>query len=65
MTDLWCSVVLKTGAYEGRPVPAHLKTVVEDDFAIWLGLFHATVRELCKPDVAAVSSTAPSASPRA
>lgn len=56
MTDFWCSVVLKTGGYEGRPVPAHLKlkTVVEDDFAIWLGLFRATARELCEPDVATV-----------
>ena len=23
MTDFWCSVILKTGAYQGRPVPAH------------------------------------------
>ena len=22
MTDFWCSVILKTGAYQGRPVPA-------------------------------------------
>ena len=56
MTDFRCSVVLKTGGYGGRPVPAHLKlkTVVEDDFAIWLGLFRATARELCEPDVATV-----------
>jgi hemoglobin len=56
MTDFWCAVILKDGGYQGRPVPAHLKlkTVVEDDFAIWLGLFGETVRELCEPDVAAV-----------
>jgi truncated hemoglobin YjbI len=62
-----CSVVLKTGCYEGRPVPAHLKlkTVVEDDFAIWLGLFRATARELCGRTWRPFSSTAPSASPRA
>jgi hemoglobin len=56
MTDFWCSVILKNGAYHGRPVPAHLKLkeVVEADFEIWLGLFRETARELCEPDVAAV-----------
>jgi hemoglobin len=56
MTDFWCSVILKTGAYQGRPVPAHLKLkeVIEDDFDIWLGLFRETSRELCQPEVAAV-----------
>ena len=56
MTDFWCAVILKDGSYQGRPVPAHLKlkTVVEDDFAIWLGLFGETARELCEPNVAAV-----------
>lgn len=54
MTDFWCSVILKTGSYEGRPVPAHLKlkTVVESDFAIWLRLFAETARELCDAEVA-------------
>lgn len=56
MTDFWSSVILKTGAYQGRPVPAHLKlkTVVEGDFEIWLGHFRETARELCQPEVAAV-----------
>jgi hemoglobin len=56
MIDFWSSVVLKTGAYQGRPVPAHLKLkeVVEPDFEIWLGLFRETARELCEPEVAAV-----------
>ena len=56
MTDFWCAVILKNGAYSGRPVPAHLKLkqVVPEDFDIWLGLFHETVTELCEPDVAAV-----------
>ncbi len=56
MTDFWSSVILKTGAYQGRPVPAHLKLeeVVESDFAIWLGYFRETARELCTPEVAEV-----------
>jgi len=56
MTDFWCSVILKSGEYQGRPVPAHvkLKEVRESDFAIWLGLFRKTVEERCSPEVAAV-----------
>lgn len=56
MTDFWCSVILKTGAYQGRPVPAHLKLeeVVEGDFAIWLRIFAETARELCPPEVAEI-----------
>jgi hemoglobin len=56
MTDFWCSVVLKNGAYSGRPVPAHLKLkqVREEDFDIWLGHFRATAGELCPPEVAQV-----------
>lgn len=56
MTDFWCSVILKTGSYQGRPVPAHLrlKEVVEGDFAIWLGIFAETARELCPPEVAEI-----------
>ncbi|MGB3386963.1 MAG: group III truncated hemoglobin [Pseudaminobacter sp.] len=56
MTDFWCSVILKTGTYQGRPVPAHMKLteVVESDFAIWLGLFAETARDLCPPEVAEI-----------
>ncbi len=56
MTDFWCSVILKDGAYSGRPVPAHLKLklVREEDFDIWLGHFRRTAAERCPPDVADV-----------
>jgi len=56
MTDFWSAVILKNGAYNGRPVPAHmkLKQVVPEDFQIWLGLFRETVGERCEPDVAEV-----------
>ena len=55
MTDFWCSVMLKNGAYSGRPVPAHLKLkqVREADFDIWLGIFRQTVAEFCEPDISA------------
>lgn len=53
MTDFWCSVILKNGAYSGRPVPAHvkLKQVRETDFDIWLGLFRETAEARCPPGV--------------
>lgn len=56
MTDFWCSVILKTGNYHGRPVPAHLKLkdVTEADFDIWLGLFAETAAALFAPETAAV-----------
>ena len=56
MTDFWCSVILKSGDYHGRPVPAHLrlKDVTEADFGIWLALFGETASELFTPEVAAV-----------
>jgi hemoglobin len=56
MTDFWCSVILKTGDYHGRPVPAHMKLsdVTEADFDIWLAMFGETAAELFAPDIAAV-----------
>lgn len=56
MTDFWCSVILKSGDYHGRPVPAHLKLkhVAEADFEIWLALFGETAAELFAPETAAV-----------
>lgn len=55
MTDFWCSVILKDGSYNGRPVPAHLKLkqVREEDFEVWLRYFRATAEETCPPGVAA------------
>ena len=56
MTDFWSAVILKNGAYSGRPVPAHLKLkqVREEDFDIWLRIFRRTASDLCDPEVAAV-----------
>ncbi|MDX8525982.1 group III truncated hemoglobin [Mesorhizobium sp. MSK_1335] len=56
MTDFWCSVILKSGDYHGRPVPAHLKLgdVTDADFDIWLALFGETASELFTPEITAV-----------
>lgn len=55
MTDFWCAVMFKNGAYSGRPVPAHLKLkqVRAEDFDIWLGLFRQTAADMCDLEVAA------------
>ena len=55
LTDFWSAVMLKNGAYSGRPVPAHLKLnqVREADFDIWLRIFRQTTSDLCEPDIAA------------
>ncbi len=56
MTDFLCSVILKNGAYSGRPVPAHLelKQVREEDFDVWRGHFRKTVADRCPLEVAEV-----------
>lgn len=51
MKAFWRSVLLKTGEYKGKPVPAHTKmrNVETVDFWIWLDLFGLTVREVFTP----------------
>lgn len=54
MKDFWSSVAMNSGRYSGKPVPAHqkLSKVEAADFAIWLGLFEETVRDLApSPEV--------------
>lgn len=47
MKAFWSSVLLKTGRYHGRPMPAHMKLseVAEGDFAIWIGHFRAAATQ--------------------
>jgi hemoglobin len=50
MVAFWSSVALMTGAYHGRPVPAHMGLPVTwAHFERWLGLFRETARETCQP----------------
>jgi hemoglobin len=48
MCDFWSSVMLTTGRYKGRPIPAHVKIrdIQPRHFDAWLDLFAATAREL-------------------
>ncbi|MEP3276370.1 MAG: group III truncated hemoglobin [Stappiaceae bacterium] len=56
MKLFWSSVLLKTGHYKGKPVPAHvtLTQVQSDDFQIWLTLFRKTAEEIFAPEAAAL-----------
>jgi hemoglobin len=56
MCDFWSATLLRTGRYEGRPLPPHLAIpgLGEAHFRRWLTLFRATVRVLCPPEVAAL-----------
>ena len=60
MCDFWSSVMLTTGRYKGRPIPAHVRInqqqqgmIEPKHFAEWLSLFEATAKELFSPDLAA------------
>jgi len=56
MCAFWSSMLLMTGSYDGRPVPAHLKIdgLGPAHFERWLELFRATAHELCPPAAAAL-----------
>lgn len=54
MCDFWSATLLRTGRYNGRPLPPHLSLpgLGEEHFRRWLALFRGTVMRLCPPDVA-------------
>lgn len=54
MCEFWSSVMLTSGRYKGRPIPAHIKIgdIEPRHFALWLELFSATARELFVPALA-------------
>lgn len=56
MCDFWSSTLLRTGRYDGRPLPSHLAIpgLGENHFRRWLQLFRATVHRLCPPEVASL-----------
>ncbi|MFZ5673247.1 MAG: group III truncated hemoglobin [Pseudomonadota bacterium] len=54
MCDFWSAILLRTGRYDGRPLPPHLAIpgLGEEHFRRWLTLFRETVARLCPPEVA-------------
>lgn len=54
LCDFWSSVVLISGRYHGRPMPAHMRLPIHDaHFDRWLSLFEKTAGEVCPPQAAA------------
>ena len=54
MYDFWSSVMLKSGRYQGRPVPVHMKIegLSTERFSHWLKMFHGKARELYEKEIA-------------
>ena len=55
MGDFWSSVTMLTGRYRGKPHVAHEPLgLTPEHFQRWLGLFEATVGDLCTGPAAAL-----------
>jgi len=56
LQDFWSSMLLGSGRYGGRPMPAHIALDGVDDrhFARWLTLFRETVETVATPEAAAL-----------
>src|SRR6218665_2076627 len=55
MVDFWSSVTMLTGRYRGKPHVAHEPLgLTPAHFQHWLGLFEATVADLCTGPAAAL-----------
>jgi hemoglobin len=54
MKRFWSAVLMHTGAYKGKPVPAHVKLteVVESDFPRWLDHFGRCADRVFEPEAA-------------
>lgn len=57
--DFWCSAILKTATYSGRPLEAHrtIPNLANEHFTIWLRLFSQAVGAHCTHDEASVFMT--------
>ena len=56
LTDFWSSVMLTSGRYKGRPLPAHIKhgeAITPEAFERWLALWRETTQEVMPPAAAA------------
>lgn len=55
ISEFWSSVILKTGRYDGRPMPPHIRLGLKNEhFDRWLQLFEQTARDIFPPDGAIV-----------
>jgi hemoglobin len=56
LQSFWSSVMLTSGRYKGRPLPAHVRhaeSISAASFERWLGLWRETTDELFEPGPAA------------
>ncbi len=54
LTDFWSQIGLRSGRYNGRPLPAHAALGLDPEhFSTWLVLFEATARDVLPPEGAA------------
>jgi hemoglobin len=56
LQSFWSSVMLTSGRYKGRPLPAHLKhsaAMTAERFGRWLSLWEETTGEMFEPATAA------------
>ncbi|MBV2144075.1 group III truncated hemoglobin [Falsochrobactrum sp. TDYN1] len=55
ISEFWSSVILRTGGYDGRPLPPHLALGLKNEhFDRWLELFEQTARELFPSEAAII-----------
>ncbi len=55
ISEFWSSVILKTGRYDGRPMPPHLRLGLKGEhFDRWLQLFEQTARDVFPPEGAII-----------
>ncbi len=55
ISEFWSSIILKTGGYDGRPMPPHLALDLQSGhFDRWLELFEQTAREIFPPEAAII-----------
>ncbi len=55
MCEFWSSATLKSGKYNGNPLPKHTDLAIDSRFFdYWLDLFAKTAAEICPPKAAAV-----------
>jgi hemoglobin len=53
ITSFWSSVALRTGRYQGQPLPVHFPLDLEPPhFTRWLTLFEKTAHDVCTPAAA-------------
>src|SRR6266568_5173812 len=54
LVDFWSQIGLRTGRYDGRPLPAHAALDLEPEhFRRWLALFETTARDVMPREGAA------------